>query len=543
MTHPLGSRWLTRFTLPFLALVALASIAPARAEELWKLDTGGDIVFQRLTPLGSLLVSTEMNLRAVDPETGKTLWMRDDVKKLKECNYDEITDTPYGLLDLGDGVGGTQRRVEVIDLETGQKKWDSSNLPMNSSQGLFQVPQKNMLLMMGMPKKGNKSVLVGVDIASGELKWQQDAVFTKPVQLFEVRGSGKLFKRMSVEGNQQPVFDTENTAVLYLTEEGPVKIDLSTGQKVWVADKLKGKEPPAPRNGYASIVKGEGVVFVPYGKSVQALDANSGAALWKEDHDFKSPVAQMQLVPQGLLVRGQPVMNDKGKMVGKPFIDLLDPKTGLSVWKKPFKDLDDATTFDVKGDQAYIAADGELFTIQLADGSSKSVAKYKFKGSEVPTTLEVVDGNYLLSSSQNMMMLDANGGQKYHCFYAAPGASGWAKLASTAAIMAVNAAAAGSAYSRAQATGETQHYTLITSNPTLSKRFKASSNALSYCSILTSIEDGGHKGPGLVKIEKASGKEAARVVLGDKTPEYEMDPIEGRVFFMKSEKEIVCYKF
>ena len=78
---------------------------------------------------------------------------------------------------------------------------------------------------------------------------------------------------MPVEGNQQPVFDGENTAVLYLTQEGPVKIDLSTGQKLWVSDKLKGKEPPAPRNGYAPIVKGENVVFVPYGKSLQALDA------------------------------------------------------------------------------------------------------------------------------------------------------------------------------------------------------------------------------------------------------------------------------
>lgn len=537
------SRHSMSLTLAFLAILALAPISPAHSEELWKLDTGGDIVFQRLTPLGTLLLSTEMNLRAVDPETGKTLWMRDDVRKLKECNYDEITDTPYGLLDLGEGVGGNQRRVEVVDLETGRKVWDSSNLPMNSSQGLFQVPQRNMLIMMGMPKKGSKSVMVGVDIASGEMKWQQDALFAKPVQLFEVRGSGKVFKRMSVEGNQPPVFDTDNTAVLYLTEEGPVKIDLTTGKKVWVADKLKGKNPPALRHGYAPIVKGPGVVFVPYGKSLQAIDANTGVALWKEDHDFKSPVAQMELLPHGLIVRGQPVLNDKGKMVGKPFIDLLDPKTGLSVWKKPFKDLDDATTFDVKGDQLFIAADGELFSIQIADGSSKAVAKYKFKGSEVPTTLEVVDGDYLLSSSQNMMLLDGNGGQKYHCYYAAPGASGWAKLASTAAIMAVNAASAASAHSRAYATGETQHYTLITGNPTLSKRFKASTNAHSYCSILTNLEAEGRKGAGLVKIEKSTGKEAARVVLGDKTPEYEMDAIEGRVFFMKSEKEIVCYKF
>jgi hypothetical protein len=40
-----------------------------------------------------------------------------------------------------------------------------------------------MLLVMGMPKKGNKSALVGVDIATGEMKRQQDDLFSKPVQL------------------------------------------------------------------------------------------------------------------------------------------------------------------------------------------------------------------------------------------------------------------------------------------------------------------------------------------------------------------------
>jgi hypothetical protein len=236
-------------------------------------------------------------------------------------------------------------------------------------------------------------------------------------------------------------------------------------------------------------------------------------------------------------------VNEKGKVVGKPFIDLLDPATGASKWAQPFKDLDEATTFDVSGDQLYIAADGVLFAIQIESGAVRQVAGFQFKGNEMPTTLEVVDGNYLLASSQNLLLLDTEGAVKYHAFYAAPGASGWAKLASTAAVVAANAASAASAYSRAQATGSSQEYTLITSNPTLSRRFKASAGAMNYRSILTNVELEGRKGPGLVKVEKATGKEAARVVLGDKTPEYEMDPIDGRVFFLKSEKEIVCYRF
>jgi len=524
-------------------LVALGAVTPARAEQLWTLTTPKSIVFQRLTPLGSLLVSTEDGLMGVDAATGKTLWTRSDVQKLKECNYDEIANTSYGLIEFGEGVGGAQRRIEVIDLTTGVKKWDSTELPMNSSQGQLQVPQQGMLVMCGLPKKGKKPVLVGVGADDGVMKWQQDAVFTKPLNLLEVKGSGKLFKRYSIDGNQNPVFDTENTMIVYLTAEGPVKLDVATGNKLWTAP-IKAKALPALNAGYAPMLLDNGVVFVPYDKSLQAVDVNTGALLWTKDHDFKSKVTQMQMTSMGLVVRGAPGLNEKGEPEGKPFLDLLDPKTGLSVWKKPFKDLEDATTFDLREDKLYIAADGELFSVNLADGVSKSVTKYKFKGNEVPSRLEVVESDYVLSSSQNVMRLDPSGTIKFHAFHSAPGSSGFMKVLSTAMVMATNAASASYAYNNAMANpGSTYKYTLY-GNPELSRRFKASTNANAYVSMLTGgLEADGQKGVGLIKVEKATGNDAAKVVLGDKTPEYEMDSIDGRVFFRKTDNEIVCFKF
>lgn len=64
-------------------LLALGATPPAIAEQLGTLTTPKSIVFQRLTPLGSLLVSTEDGLMGVDAATGKTLWTRSDIQKLK----------------------------------------------------------------------------------------------------------------------------------------------------------------------------------------------------------------------------------------------------------------------------------------------------------------------------------------------------------------------------------------------------------------------------------------------------------------------------
>jgi len=524
--------------------LTLSLAAPAAADALWTLDADSEIQFQSLTPLGSLLVSTEQALMAVDPATGKVLWKRDDIKKLKECNYDEVAGTAYGMFDVGEGVGGTQRRVEVIDLATGQKKWDSSGLPMASSQGVMVVPQKGMLIIAGAPKKGStKTTLIGVNADNGEMKWQKDGLFTKNVVLREVHGSGKLFKRYAIEGSQPPVFDTDDSAILFLTEEGPVKIDLNSGEKLWTADKLKGEDPSAVSDGYAPMLFESGVVYVPYKKSVMALDAKTGQPLWPKDHDFKSRVAQMALTPQGLVVRGQPQVNAKGKLDGKPFIDVLDPKTGESVWKKPFKDMDGATTFDLKGGRLFIAADGELFSIGLADGSPKSVMKIKFKGNEEPTRLEVHGDDYVLLSSQNVMRVTPGGEIRYHSFHQAPGQSGWIKVLSTAAVMASNAASASYAHSQAMADpGTTYHYTMY-GNPELSRRFKASSNSREYAAMLTQVEDSGKKGSGLIKVAKTDGKDAGSCYLGDKTPQYVMDEIDGRVFYLKTDKQIVAYSF
>ena len=59
--------------------------------------------------------------------------------------------------------------------------------------------------------------------------------------------------------------------------------------------------------------------------------------------------------------------------------------------------------------------------------------------------------------------------------------------------------------------------------------------------ILTSVEEGGKKRPGLVKVAKSDGKIVSSVQLGDKTPEYEVDEIEGMLYFKKSDGVIEAY--
>jgi len=344
---------------------------------------------------------------------------------------------------------------------------------------------------------------------------------------------------MSIAGNQPAAFPDENSMVVWLSEDGPIKIDLATGEKKWACAGLKGKTPAALNYGFCGMLSADGVIYVPYEKSLQAIDAASGALKWAKEKDFRGRPCQMMIVQQGIVVRGASFM-DGDKPKGKPFIDVLNPATGESVWKKPFKDLEDATSFDVDGDRVYICADNEMHAVALADGTDQILAKFKFKEGEVPSSLSLRDGGFLLTSSQSLLKLTKEGKEDWRAYYAAPGQAGWIKVVTTVAVMASNAAAAGAAYDRAQRYGGTQTY-YVSGNPELSRRFKATTAGVDFRYILTSVEEGGKKRPGLVKVAKSDGKIVSSVQLGDKTPEYEVEEIEGMLYFKKSDGVIEAY--
>jgi hypothetical protein len=190
-----------------------------------------------------------------------------------------------------------------------------------------------------------------------------------------------------------------------------------------------------------------------------------------------------------------------------------------------------------------IAAGGKLLELELASGAARAVALVRFKGGEVPIALEVVEGGVLLSSSQNLMVISEDGKVKYHAFHGPPGSSGWARFASAAPAMATPVAAAQEAHHRAAARGRREPFPVTLRHPILSRRLEAGRGAEGHASMLIQMETDGHRGPALVKLEKASGRQAAVVLLGGRTPDYVIDPLEGRVFILTSGSEVACYAF
>jgi outer membrane protein assembly factor BamB len=532
---PRRFHWVISFLILLLGSLLSSHSAWAGAPA-WTMKADHDIDFLKLTPLGNLVISTDKDLSALDPSTGVPQWKREDIRDLRLVALDLIPNTPLAI------VHRNEDDLDLMDLNTGRTLWDSRALGLRSTHGQFEVPGRRMLVIYGTSKKKSKKVFMAVDEATGEHKWTQmaDDWFDKEPELFNVPGSEDSYARQSLDGNQGPVFDAGHGMILCVTSEGLIDVDLDTGRRLWRTE-LDMDAPPATRRGFCPMLLSDGVVYVPYEKRLVAVRASDGKVLWDDPPKFKSQVAQMEMTPRGLLVRGVPAHDKDGNEDGKPFLVLLDPATGERAWKKPFKDLEKATSFVVKDDQVFVAVDDELVRVSLSTGKASTLSKYDFDGGESPAILELRTAGLLLESSQNLQMFDFGGKLAWKVYHKAPGSSLFSKVAGTALAVVRTAASSAYQYAKWQAYGDIPSV-WIAGSPALSRRFKASLQEPGSTYMLTDVHEGEDSGPGLVRVNRDTGAVESQVILDEKHPVYELDDVNNLLFFKKSDQEVACFK-
>lgn len=527
--------WFAVLSFTMIVSHGFAASEVPPAAELWTAKFTKDVNWQQLTDAGYLVVCTDDGVYGYDPVTGKEAWKMEDVKKIPEDYFSPISGTQFAAITQSAGALGAMTMTLIVDVTTGKTMWTTKELEIMNASGYFLVMEDMALWLYGQKAKGGKYAIFYIDLESGKVLWSSEELAKKAPTMHKLRPESNWSTRMGIQGNQPPLY-VDGTIIEYMSPAGLRRVSAKDGSILWKS-KMKSKKPPSLVSGYSPMLlsKDKKIVYVPHEEFLDAVNVETGEVLWKKPAKFRSSVVQMSETENGLVLRGSRP---------KPFINVINSTTGEKQWKKPFKDLEGASSFAVKGDKLYISADESLFEIDIASGTNKEIVKkVKFSGGEIANSLELTDKGILLISSQNMQLYEYSGNRIFAAYHKAPGSSLLAKVASTAAIMAVNAASAANAYGQAQATGMSQKYSLITSNPTMSKRFKATEMGQGFVTVLTDVNVGTDKGKGIVKVSKADGKDVKGVVLDTKEPKYEFDDVERRLFFLKDDKTIICYSF
>ncbi|MFY0651922.1 MAG: PQQ-binding-like beta-propeller repeat protein [Cyclobacteriaceae bacterium] len=443
--------------------------------------------------------------KMVELPSAKVIWTSNDVA---------VDGFPY-VMENGDIVLPGPTQIARLNSKTGAVKWSYNT---TNKKQFFVSFDLSLDLTTGyfFEKKKNSGALSAVDMGSGTKKWEQE------LKLKEV-------PTMSAMGYGVVTIDSKNFK-LYDLESGSVK---------WTAKKI---------DGYVVDLGDKGIAATSKGKRLVLMDKETGSIIWDEKI---SGIQIDQIAANGIMYS-----DAKGRL-GYIQYD------GQKIWDK--KGMLEVPSLRYKPEftKEIMLIDGDLYEIDLMTGDY-SVLKAKlnseFGGGKdaAPTSVELVDGGYLFTDAQNLVMLETDGSVRFKNYWEAPGLSMAAKIAlrvgQAAAIAMAASSAMESSRHRGPYGGDTYYSKMYAqqaddwaniagmAGAATKQKFSATVSKGNIRMILTRVGEGGQgKSSGIVKVDKRTGEELGSLLLGDKKPVYDYDPVSGQVFFKAENKTIISY--
>lgn len=422
----------------------------------------------------------------------------------------------------------TTKEIINIDMNSGNITWEAKVGGVRWMQA--DASGKEVYTFEGT---NNGDTKISKISATGNVLWPKEQRVKGSVSHFEILPQGLAV-----------VSDVDNSG-----KSGLAKLASSRSEsKIAFLSAANGEDlwDKAPKTkGYVQhfYIMNDGILFGIYEGGINKISFD-GKTLFKKPLKTGENIQVMAETPQGLIY------------ITDSDANIVNLTTGDQVWEKPlkYKRADAVSSgFDAKNNRYLISADGELHAIDAKSGASSVLANSKFDGKEAPTAVEVRVNGILLTSDQNILMLDWQGNQLFHSYYRAPGKSAFgAILAGVTAV--ATAATAMAAYDAAnqnrnklgQYTDRGQNYADLGDGMAMAsgasvaemlKRFKATSATKNDRFILTKLDEG----VGLVKVNKDTGLVTKEFILKDKKPEYIVDEIGGVLYYQANNSTIYVY--
>lgn len=610
-------------TLCYLVFsLVTTSVTIAQNAPLWSAEFDRNLNWMELTDAGYLLVNTNDAMYGVDPESGDLLWSIEELRRTDNETVEMLEATPF-FFAVGRGLG-TLKPYYMIDSMTGEIIVNTKDYDVDEVADKLIVDDIGGILIA----ENRKSTLIMVNIADGSVMWRKERAFDGNVNVisyvkvfgkrtddettssflmykdetFLMLTNRKLYRVNAITGdytweyevrngeyvgynsdgstiyissgrnllaidgdtgkalwNNPPRLRGENITEVYNTSTGLIvqtddknrklyKIDYATGEQIWDAPRIKNEIA------FIIVEEGFGAILVTFDKSVEVslLDMHSGIELWSEK--INGDVQEISKVPAGVLVITNQEVNIHEASTGKQILDRRDIRSRSG------------DIVSLKEEQRRIIyTEGKIVDLDINNAGLSVLAEdINLNGNEKPHSISKMDYGYLLTSSQNLLLLNQDFSVKKHTYLNPPGRSALSKIGMGLTAVASTYAAAqslkGSYNARSQRVG---NYTMVTyeRNPNsqrlaqgfagaagsslraMGDRFKASHEAENYVYILADdLEYDGESGIGLAKVSKLTGEIEDQVVIKDRSPEYIVDEITGMIYYQSKRDMIWGYK-
>ncbi len=427
------------------------------------------------------------------------------------------------------------KNIQSYSISSGKVTWSAD---VKNATGIVTLEETNE--MYAYRSKGDNTVVYKVDSKTGKLLWAEGNKIKGVIARYEftpkglaivtnILGSGKK----GLVGKVANAAKGSGTSKVYL-------LDLKTGEDLWA------KSPKTKGIITHFYIEDDGIIFGVSSGGINKI-AFDGTPRWKKPLKTGPGIQIMARGKKGLLY------------ISETDTDLIDFETGKSVFGKTIKYKKSkavSSTYDEKRDRFLITCKDGIYEINNNTGDFELIQnKIDFDGKEVPTNIEVREHGILVSSDQNLMLLDFDGNEEWHTYHRAPGKSAAGAILMGAIVLASTTVAVSESATAGAMKGAgvpsynssvQQHETNADNAADIAdvafkemmKRFKATKATENASFILTKV-DGGIS---LVKVDKDSGDTLETILIKDKDPMYEVDDIEGILYFKSKGNTINAYK-
>lgn len=599
------------FVLNTTFLNAQKAEAPDHTYDVGKID------YMTLTQAGVLLVAHADGLAGIKPGQEGLVFNFDDYGKVKQEELYIVPNTPYvmvGQAGFG-GISAKQSVIDFVSgkriFDTKANGWKAAGRPtllmpenklIVSGQrtakekyaqavGIYNMEtgaeEKLFTLKGANSLTGKPSIIDGgiilptakgvyrIDMATGAESWVLDL---KAVDFVEPAEDGKSIYAFVNKGKNHEVNKISSNGTEMWSDGKKLKGKVSNFQITPKGLAVVSDVADSGKKGLAKLAASKAQ------SNISFLSASNGEDLWEKAPKTKGYVQHFYIMDDGILFGIQEGGINKISYEGdvlfkKPLktgenihtmaltkqgmiyitdedADIINLDSGESIWSKPIKYKRAkavTSTYDEAHGRYLISTGEEMIAIDENSGDISTLATYNFEEKEDPTSLEIRKGGLLLSSDQNMMMLDFDGNEKFHEYFRSPGKSAFAVIALAATTLASTTMMADASFKAGanrnrigqynsygeQKQREADMFAAIAtaSFNEMAKRFKATAATENAVFILTKLDDGA----GLIKINKDSGLTEKEIVLKDKKPEYEVDEMGGYLYYKADGNTIYSY--
>jgi len=400
-------------------------------EATWSIDMKGNILWQKITPAGTLVVTTTTAMYGIDPAKGTITWEQSSLANIPESEYEIIPNTSFVaivkttkktpqfdwtehiVLDAISGkilcntkqndIGAVFNRYilynsghiliygmgsklstsfTLFDITTGQKVWSRSDLFGKALFGFAKVNPNiiecNSDAFVFATDDEMKSMIFKVDIKTGDVIWKENVPNPKGM----VRLTGKPPR----------LFGSASQGMAYYQKESNIMgFNLADGKQAW-KDFIK-----LPDAVDKIIYDKEGFIFCTSG-SMHMYDYKTGAPKWLDKKGIKlgEPMIQYNYCSEGIVVA-------MGSTPDNSFINIADIEKGVFVGSKSVKVLGTVQEIRVIDKGVLYRTPNEINIVDVNSGKEILPKSIKATGSDVLITANKGDMMYVFSTDNNTL--------------------------------------------------------------------------------------------------------------------------------------------